>query len=986
MTPDNVFKFVNVRPVQLVSESTSPRYAKYGSAKSPLHEKLSKNTEETASEQALKDAEQFFKETKRPEGLSELLSAASRIVGKQEEADEAREDLEKLVGQKLLDWLKSEKAKAYKNFVWDSVYAHVVAPAVNPQGRQTAYADARLLSYVEALAKVADKDDKTRTKDLMPVGLVIPPDLLRRAGKRPLAESRAGALKGVAVKASQVADEIEALSKAAHELREREREYRYAARTVVSLVEPEVGQLKEMKQLPVGGASALAESAKVPKEFDTGGTVTAVVPKPRAVHQDDKAKALFSEPTMKLLTERRASLASLSARQSAEELESEAYRLADEFLRTVPLDAVGTLIKEGSIAKIATLARLPFAPSFSLPTPLPEEPTPELRGLRPLGMGDLLVVKQKLLRYETGEIAHIENVLKSEKKERVHKRLREIEETVVREIEELEESEKSLQSTERFELHKEAEKTIESQTKFDAGVSVTASYGVVSVNAHADFALTNSVQESAKTASTYAKEVTEKSVSRIQQRTREERTRRTLERFEEVNQHSCDNSKGDDHVIGVYKWLDKYYRARVVNYGRRLMFEFIVPEPASFYLHVTQNRPVTGVTMQKPEPPRYGGQPLSPTHLTRNNYVTYLATYNVQGVDAYPEAQVVVSAGLVAKKADGSGGNIPLAEASEKLVIPNGYEAYGIYGTWSLSGWDGRFISVSVAGTPWANLFVNGVEKIVPITVNAWGNAFYVNLSALCEPTDAEIEKWRLKTFEAIINAYNAALSAYNEQLAAARIQQGVEIEGRNPANNRRIEREELRKSAIRLLTDEFAYLRVNGQTLYNYRFHAMGDSGQYGFPEFDTGTAMLEGRIIQFFEQAFEWNNIVYRFYPYFWARKDRWDDRLPLNDPDPQFAEFLRSGAVRMIVPVQPSYAEAVLYYLHTGEIWNGGEPPTIDDPLYVSIVEELRSDATVNDDAESLSVCGVDPTTPCIVDEWEVKVPTDLVYLQKGIDLNT
>jgi hypothetical protein len=163
-----------------------------------------------------------------------------------------------------------------------------------------------------------------------------------------------------------------------------------------------------------------------------------------------------------------------------------------------------------------------------------------------------------------------------------------------------------------------------------------------------------------------------------------------------------------------------------------------------------------------------------------------------------------------------------------------------------------------------------------------------------------------------------------------------------------------------------------------------MRDNGEEGYPEFDVADAALEGKIIQFFEQAFEWNNIVYRFYPYQWARKEKWDDLYALTDPDPLFTDFLRAGAARVIVPVHPSYNDALLYYLETGVLWNGGEPPTINDPLYVSIVEELRSDATVNDAGDGLPLCKVDSETPCIVDEWDVKLPTNLVYLQRTPEL--
>ena len=50
--------------------------------------------------------------------------------------------------------------------------------------------------------------------------------------------------------------------------------------------------------------------------------------------------------------------------------------------------------------------------------------------VRPIGVGDLKIVKQRLARYEAGELAHIENVLAHEKRDRQHRRLRQFEEIV----------------------------------------------------------------------------------------------------------------------------------------------------------------------------------------------------------------------------------------------------------------------------------------------------------------------------------------------------------------------------------------------------------------------------------------------------------------------------------------------------------------------------------------------------------------------------
>ena len=50
----------------------------------------------------------------------------------------------------------------------------------------------------------------------------------------------------------------------------------------------------------------------------------------------------------------------------------------------------------------------------------PSKTLPSGSNVRPLGIGDLKVVKQNLLRYEASEVAHVENVLKGQEKERLH--------------------------------------------------------------------------------------------------------------------------------------------------------------------------------------------------------------------------------------------------------------------------------------------------------------------------------------------------------------------------------------------------------------------------------------------------------------------------------------------------------------------------------------------------------------------------------------
>jgi hypothetical protein len=154
--------------------------------------------------------------------------------------------------------------------------------------------------------------------------------------------------------------------------------------------------------------------------------------------------------------------------------------------------------------------------------------------------------------------------------------------------------------------------------------------------------------------------------------------------------------------------------------------------------------------------------------------------------------------------------------------------------------------------------------------------------------------------------------------------------------------------------------------------FDAMKDGGANP-PDFDIFDAVGEGKTIQFFEQAFEWENLTYLFYPYFWARRSQWMEKSTTFDVDPLFTQFRQAGSARVVLPVHPAYNDAVMYFLeNNGAIWRGGEPPSLNDPLFISLAEELRNQT---DDLANATPEG---------EPWEVVLPTTLVYLQQGVEL--
>jgi hypothetical protein len=573
-----------------------------------------------------------------------------------------------------------------------------------------------------------------------------------------------------------------------------------------------------------------------------------------------------------------------------------------------------------------------------------------------LGFADLMLVEQELLRYDFGEIAHIENVLASEVRSRKFTTRTTTEQTILTETETIEQKTKDLSTTERFELQTESEKVINQNTSVEAGVTINASYGP-SIDATSNFNYTNSTakQESNRASASFARETTSRATSSIQKRTLERQTIRTLNEIEEINRHAFENNKdGAVNISGVYRFVDKVYSAQVVNYGKRLMLEFVVPEPAAFFRYARTRQPLDAVTQTQPEAPGYCQDktfiPLQPQHVDQYNYLYWAGKYAAEDIEPPPSAIQIVSA---AKTSDRPPQKSDVTDdrystfALENLPIPDGYKP--LMADITVNGWNIAkdpdfpnhislqvqqriFFEPSALSIKLADAESGGIP-ISLVTKN------YENLSVVanicCLLTLGRYQQWQIKTFNSIMNAYNDLKARFDNAIASARIQAAdTLIAGTNPLANRETEKIELKRGCISLLTAQ------NYETFDSVKRNA----APYGYPEIAFADAEAEGRYIQFFENAFEWTNMLYIFYPYFWGNKSDWLTTSQLNDNDPSFTRFLQAGAARVQVPVRPGFGTSLLLYTNGAGIWAGpGDLANCQegtsDCLSLSILTELK-----------------------------------------------
>jgi hypothetical protein len=710
--------------------------------------------------------------------------------------------------------------------------------------------------------------------------------------------------------------------------------------------------------LPVAPSAPALESA--PPSSTTAPRVMArFVPTPSAREQGlrltERAVEGLSEGTRALLQERSIDLAATTLPAAIDHLAGDLAAAELELLSgTAPQSRV--MITLGS--ELVPLDALLAAPVVT-PGGLPGVPTTH-GSLKPAGIGDLLVVRQFLKRYEPREIAHVENILQGESKSREHRRARTTEETFIIEEETKKEEERDLQSTERSELQTEVSRTTKSDASLKQGLTISASYGPsVDLTSTTELAASSAKEEATKTATSYSKDVTARAASKVSERRRTERILRTVEVFEELNKHGIDNTDGSGHVIGQYQWVDKIYEAQVFNYGKRLLFDLMIPEPAAFVLHAAATPPSSEEPLVKPAP-----FTLTPAEIDEWGYTWYVQQYEAVGVAPPPQPYITIAKALAGEGQDGQG-----TQAAE-LPVKDGYQAISGFVIVSYTVESGYMVFVTVGKgihqfdgntALWRAIpMANEVENI-PFTVLISGVHHYtVAVEVHCQRTQRALDAWKLETHAAILQAYQQKLRDYEDAVAQRQIQAGIQIEGRNPGENERLIRTEIKKSALALLTaQQFDH------------FGAIVPSAE-GYPQLDLTEAGPEGRYIRFFENAFEWEQLTFFFYPYFWGRKGGWIDRALLGDVDPLFADFIRAGSARVVLPVRPGFERAVGYFLASGKPWNGGDLPWIGSGLYVSIIDEIRE----RDDAPGDETPSGDP--------WDVRLPTSLVILRQEAGL--
>jgi hypothetical protein len=590
---------------------------------------------------------------------------------------------------------------------------------------------------------------------------------------------------------------------------------------------------------------------------------------------------------------------------------------------------------------------------------------------------DHFVVRETLMGYEMGQIEDIKNYLRGELKNHSLRFLSVNEEESTSETETENNRATETATQQRNAMSAASQNTANATVGLDARVKTEGQYGPTKVSTDVGFQYASTKSEANQSASEFSSEVLSKSVVEVKERELKRLVRRSRTELEEIQDHKVDNVGGAGHTIGIYRWVDSVWKATTYSIGLRLVLEFLIPEPGRAIEQAGEARPTN------PEAP----PPPLPTELyatlTSESAAKQAAIYGAEGIKARPNERQVIGVPFGTTEFKDSSGERVMAVVVKDVKIPENYFGETVFvAVTSMERSDVHVNSnvvIDIPGPKPANFLDNpagptnpfiidggigrpnpqvrtlviqsktgfGPGATVPVTVYAEdvrGLAGYVEVH--CRLTEAALETWKLDTIEKISSAYRARLSEWQSRDRAQSFTPA-------PPQPRPDLDALCRHACISSMLGAWPA--------------AAGRNDVAGWPK-PGALAGKTGELIEFMEQAFEWNNLQYVAYPYYWADAARWPTLLAYDNADPHVREFVRSGAVRMIVPVRLDLSEAVLFFLASGIPWFGGPAPIPGEPGYVAIADEIRNTRVKGGKDEH------------VVGEYDYTLPTSLTILQE------
>ncbi|MCF8299303.1 MAG: hypothetical protein K9J13_17270 [Saprospiraceae bacterium] len=582
----------------------------------------------------------------------------------------------------------------------------------------------------------------------------------------------------------------------------------------------------------------------------------------------------------------------------------------------------------------------------------------------PFQIADLKVIEQLSVGYLPGEIAHINNTQAGETNTRVTRRLKKVDsyESLITDEETFKETD--TQSTERSGMESEAFKAQTEASSFNIGASVSGSYGPISATIDTGYSNSSSTTNANSNSQYQAKEIVQNIVERVSNRVQTERSVRTIEEFEETVTHVITNI-GEGTKSYVYRWLNKLVKATLKNYGKRLIFQFDIAHPAHYYLKRAINDiPILNLPPDPRELSIDGNKVLKFETISRDNYLAWGTIYKVE-LPQPPQHSIIISDSINGKNGWLVEGKvIPIdkgykcSTAEVTIAFPNVNSNSNIM---FLLGNDGYY-SIDGGELLWSPLtvYLNGETDKIPLTVIQHRDGFMLHVEIKCELTENAYNEWKINVFNEIVNAYDRLKAEAESEQSSF----NPNLPGLHPMKKEKVMKDELKKESIRKM----------------FRCNPFWVNDNYIVGQEYTPNCCLDSTNAEkarFIENTFDWNNLTYELFPYFYADKDCWSQILDLSDSDPRFEAFLQASYATVRVPVfRDTLKEiAAMNFIMNNSIANYEVLPETMETILDELKNNQPSLFTYDLDGTEIA----EPTD--VIDLGIFQLPTSLVILECG-----
>lgn len=382
---------------------------------------------------------------------------------------------------------------------------------------------------------------------------------------------------------------------------------------------------------------------------------------------------------------------------------------------------------------------------------------------------------------------------------------------------------------------------------------------------------------------------------------------------------SHDHSMRVDYFRRIRKWHNELYR-----YGVRMTYDVVLPDPGAKLrarvaelqaIDTTLSRsftfdlPASNIQVWNWESlaDKYGAVLPAPPDQNRTVQVEFTVNYDKPQPDPVTHITKWIH------------------EDPITVAIPDGYVATAIHGEVNANTWDpanawlnvfagGQRTSSSSAGLAWLNdtfdfalsgLPTSGSIIFLCVSQNLQSGRFII--TANFSPTDAIMQGWRQRCWSILHDAAYTDFIQQRTQLRDRRAALQQQVGGDDALTLRRHEREEIMRLVLSWLFPGFDDA--------NSVLNNLPNPGNLDFTSWQQ--VMEYGEYIKFVQTAIDWDNVMVFLYPYFWDTYPDQAVKLFLGHPDSLHREFLRAGAARVVLAIQPGFEEQVVSLLDEGNL---------------------------------------------------------------------